>query len=138
MAEILGFPTDLLLTMLAIAAAYLVVIHSPVLFALAIAWRQRKTMKRRILFVGSVMVGSYGFIILGLMAIVLPVEAFSIFVIPTLKSQGYLSHSSVLAAIDLAYKWWWVLLPVSILASAIFTSRYLARRWNRIVEALHG
>ena len=138
MTEIFGFPPDLALAMVAIAAAYLFVIHSPVLFALAIAWRQRRSMKRRVLFVGSVMVASYGFIVLFLMAVALPVEAFAVFVVPSLKEQGYLENSVVLAAVDFAYEWWWLLLPAAILVSAIFTSRYLANRWNQIVVALNG
>ena len=138
MTEILGFPPDLALAIVAIAAAYLFIIHSPVLFALAIAWRQRRLMKRRMLFVGSVMVASYGFIVLFLMAVAVPVQAFAVFVVPSLRAQGYLEHSVILAAVDFTYEWWWLLLPAAILVSAIFTSRYLASRWNRIVVALNG
>lgn len=138
MSDILGFPPDLALAMLSIAADYLVVIHSPVLFALAIAWHQRKTMKRRVMYVGSVMVGCYGLMVLVLMALAVPVEAFLVFVVPALKDQGYLEHSVFLAVADFTNTWWWLLLPAAILASAIVTSRYLAGRWNRIVEALNG
>ena len=124
--------------MAAVAVAYLFTVHSPVLFALAIAWRQRKTMKRRILFVGSVMAASYGLLVVFFMAVAVPVSAFSVFVVPALKDQGYLQHSFFLAVVDFTVKWWWLMLPAGILVSAILTSRYLASRWNRIVEALNG
>ena len=138
MIETLGFPLDLAFAMSAIAVIYLLAILSPVLLAAVIAWRQHRTMKRRILFVGSVMVACYGLIALFLMAIAVPVGVFAVFVVSPLKELGYLEHSFVLAAIDFTYSWWWLLLPAAILISATLTSRYLANRWNRIIEALNG
>lgn len=138
MSEILGFPLHMAIAIAAVALAYLIAVHSPVLFALAIAWRQRKTMKRRILFVGSVMVASYGFLVVFFMAVAVPVAAFSIYIVPALKEQGYLQHSLFLAVVDFTYQWWWLMLPLASLVSAILTSRYFSHRWNKIIEALNG
>lgn len=138
MSEILGFPLHMAIAIAAVAIAYLFAVHSPVLLALAIAWRQRKIMKRRILFVGSVMVASYGFLVVFFMAIAVPVVAFSVYMVPVLKEQGYLRHPIFLAVVDFTVQWWWLMLPPAILVSAIFTSRYFSHRWNKIIEALNG
>jgi hypothetical protein len=137
MTDVLGFPPDVTFKVLAFAFTYFVAIHSPVLLALAIVWRQRKTMKRRTLFVGSVMMGCYGFIALFLMAVAVPVEAFLLFIVPTLKHQGYLNHSVFLVAADFVHSWWWWLLPCVILISALIVALYLSARWNRIADALN-
>ena len=137
MQEILGFPLHMAIAIASVAIAYLFVVYSPVLFALAITLRKRKTMKRRILFVGAVMVASYGFLAVFFMALTVPVAAFSIFIVPSLKDQGYLQNSIFLTVVDFAVHWWWLMLPLAILVSAILTSRYFSHRWNHIVEALN-
>lgn len=138
MSDIFGFPADLALAIGAATFAYALAVHAPLLFALAVAWRRRATMKRRILFVGTVMVFSYGFLLLLFFTVCLPVWAFLVFVVPTLKEQGYLANSLFLRLADFFDAWWWLLLPIAILLLGFFTARYFASRWNRVAEALHG
>jgi hypothetical protein len=138
MTEVFGFPIAMAISLFMVAIAYFVAVHSPVLFALAIVWRQRKFMRRRILFVGTVMGATYGVLVIFFMATCVPVSAFAMFIAPALKAQGYLKNSVLLAVADFAVAWWWVLLPFVVLIPAIFSSRYFAARWNRIVEALQG
>jgi hypothetical protein len=138
MTDLFGFPIAMAVSMVMIAIAYFFAVHSPVLLALFTVWRQRKTMPRRILFVGTVMGATYGLLVVFLMAICVPISAFLVFIVPALKDQGYLKNSVFLALADFAVAWWWALLPFAVLLPAIFVSRYFAARWSRIVEALHG
>lgn len=138
MTDVFGFPFAMAVSMGMIAIAYFFAVHSPVLLALFTVWRQRKTMPRRVLFVGTVMGVTYGLLVVFLMAICVPISAFLVFIVPALKDQGYLKSSVFLAVADFVVAWWWALLPFAVLFPAIFISRYFAARWSRIVEALHG
>lgn len=138
MTDVFGFPVAMAVSMTMIAIAYFFAVHSPVLLALFAVWRQRKTMSRRVLFVGTVMGATYGLLVVFLMAICVPISAFLVFIVPALKDQGYLKNSVFLAVADFVVAWWWALLPFAVLLPAIFISRYFAARWSRIVEALHG
>jgi hypothetical protein len=138
MTEVFGFPIAMAISLFVVAIVYFVAVHSPILCALAIVWRQRKSMRRRILFVGTVMGATYGFLVIFFMAACVPVSAFMIFIAPALRQQGYLMNSVFLAVAGFFAAWWWALLPFVILIPAIFISRYFAARWNRIVEALQG
>jgi hypothetical protein len=125
--------------MFVITIAYFLAVHSPVVIALIIVWRQRKTMQRRILFVGTVMGATYGFLVLLVMSICVTVSVFMIFIAPALK-EHYFKHSVVFQAFmnlaEFVVDWWVWLLPFVVLIPAIFISWYFAVRWNRIVEAL--
>lgn len=138
MNDVFGFPIAMALSMGMIAIGYFFAVHSPVLLALFTVWRQRKTMRRRVLFVGTVMGATYGLLVVFLMAICVPISAFLVFIVPALKDQGYLKSSVFLAVADFVVAWWWALLPFAVLLPAIFISHYFAARWDRIVEALHG
>lgn len=138
MFETFGFPLDVAASMLMVAIAYFLAVHSPVLLALFTVWRQRKTMRRRILFVGTIMGATYGFLVVLFMAVCVPISAFLIFIAPALKNQGYLKNSLLLALADFAVTWWWVLLPFAVLIPAVFVTRYFSARWNHIVGALNN
>lgn len=138
MTDILGFPIDMALTMLLLGMAYFFAVHSPVCFALFAVWRQRKTMRRRILFVGTVMGATYGFLVLFVLGVCIPAFAFSIWVVPALKEQGYLRDSIFLLLVQFVFNWWWALLPFAVLIPGFFISRYFAKRWNAIADALNS
>jgi hypothetical protein len=136
MSKQFGIPIEIAVGMSMAAIIYFLAVHSPVLFALAVAWRQRKTMRRRILFVGTVMGATYGFIVLFFLAVFVPVSAFMVFVAPALASHGVLENALIFPVTRFAADWWWAILPLVILIPAIFISLYLAARWNRIAEAI--
>ncbi|MDR2189070.1 MAG: hypothetical protein LBE62_13675 [Azonexus sp.] len=137
MTEAFGFSGATEAFWLVFAVIYLAAVHSPVLLALIIVWFQRKSMRRRILFAGTVMGATYGLLSVFFLAAYVPLAAFMLFFAPTLIHLGYLGRDSVLVTVaDFVAAWWWALLPVIVLITAIFVSRYFASRWNRIVEAL--
>jgi hypothetical protein len=134
------FPIATAISILVITIVYFLAVHSPVLLALIIAWRQRKIMHRRILFVGTVMGATYGFLVVFFMSVCVPVSAFMVFIAPAFNEQGNFESSVVfqvfLELADFSAEWWLLLLPFIVLIPAIFISRYFAVRWNRIVDAL--
>lgn len=122
-------------------ATYCFAVYSPIFIPVAIVWRHRKTMKRRMLFFGWVSMGSYGFLLGIMLAIELPIGLFAVYLAPMLKALGYLENPiflPFLSAFDFSVKNWFALvLPVQILACATVVSIYLSRHWDGIVKALY-
>jgi glycopeptide antibiotics resistance protein len=122
-----ALPTVTAISMQVIAIAYFLAVHSPVLLALVIAWRQRRTMQRRILFVATVMGATYGFLVVFLMSICVPVAAFMVFIAPTLNEQDDFKHSVLFQAFlklaDFVADGWVLLLPFMVLIPALFRGR---------------
>lgn len=138
MSEVFELPAAMAISIVMFAIAYFLAVLSPVLLAVLTVWRQRKTMRRRFLFFGTVLGATYGFLAVLVIAICVPISTFLIFIVPVLKEQGHLKDSLFLALADFVVAWWWAFLPFAVLIPAFFISRYFAARWNGIVEALNG
>lgn len=96
-------------------------------------------MNRRILFIGTVMMVTYGFLFLLLAAICVPVGAFMIFFVPALIQMGHMQPGSFfLNAVNLVVEYWWLVLPPAFAVASLLVTRHLSRRWNGIVVALNG
>lgn len=138
MDTIFGFEPALAAAMIAAAIAYEFFTFAPLIFSAIVAVRRRTTMRRKFLFVGSVVALTYGLLLVFLVTICVPVSAFMIYVAPSLRFNGYLEDSWFIAVADFAVEWWWLILPPVFIAAALVTTRYLAKRWNAIVDALQG
>ena len=140
MAELLAeLPPHVAALWIAGSILYVLLIHSPLIFSSVVALRRGTHMKRRILFIGAVMMLTYGFLFLVLSAVCVPIGAFMIFFVPALVQMGHMKSGSLLVAVaDFVAGYWWLLLPVGLVAAAFLVTRYLSRRWNHIAEALDG
>ena len=88
MSELFALTDAMTISVILIGMAYFFAVHSPVFFALFIVWRQRRTMPRRMLFVGTVMGASYGILVVLFMVFYVPASAFFVFVAPSLRNRG--------------------------------------------------
>jgi hypothetical protein len=131
-ALVMSFPSSVLL----LSVAYFVFEMSPLVFSAIVVVRRRATMKRKLLFVGTVTVVTYGAFLMLFAVAFLPVGAFVIFLVPALKELGYFDESYALAVASFVANWWWLILPPTIAVVAISVTEYLDRRWNGIVNAL--
>jgi len=139
MAEIFALPPHVAALWVAYIIIYTLFAYSPLLFSGAVALRRGRSMKRRVLFVGTVMMIAYGFLLLIAMAITVPVGVFALFFVPALKEYGYMqSGSFFLVMIDFAAEYWLLLWLPALAAASFVTTRYLAARWNGVAEALGG
>jgi hypothetical protein len=136
MTEVFGLPWDAAMYIFAFSVAYYLGILSPLLIAAFVAVRNRTAMNRRFLFVGTITIATYGLSFLLAAAVVVPVSAFAIYLVPPMKARGYFNGSILLWILDFFVKYWWAILPATICLVAIVATRYFAKRWNRIVEAL--
>jgi hypothetical protein len=132
-------PPQLAALWVAGAIAYGIFAHAPLLFSGFVALRRRSIMKRRVLFIGTVMMVTYGFLFLVVAAVGVPVGAFVIFFVPALISLGHIETGSLLlSTVDAIAQWWWVALPPALVLASFLVTRYLSRRWNKIAETLDG
>ncbi len=136
MTEVFGVPSDSAIYILALGVAYYSCILSPLIISAFVAARNRAAMNRRFLFVATITVATYGLLPLLYVVVALPALEFSIYLVPAMKARGYFNDSILLWIFDFLFQYWWAILPVSICLVAIAATRYFAKRWNRIVEAL--
>lgn len=82
MDTIFGFEPALAAAMIAAAIAYEFFTFAPLIFSAIVAVRRRTTMRRKFLFVGSVVALTYGLLLVFLVTICVPISAFMIYVAP--------------------------------------------------------
>ena len=133
---ILGLPATAFAAIAAYAFVYLVCVLSPPLFAGAIAIRRGARMPKRLAFVATVTVTTYGLLLFVLAALGIPINAFLVYVVPVLRQMGYLENSLFLAFANFLITWSFVLVPLVFLIITICVLRYLTKRWNNIANAL--
>lgn len=135
---IFGFSLETIAGMMLVAIIYGVSVHAPLIFAGFVALRRGTAMRRRLLFVVTASTLSYGFLLLLFLAVWIPVSAVMVFVIPTLRFNGYFEPALFTAVAEFMFTYWQLLLPLAIAVEAWLVVRYLAPRWNRVADALSG
>jgi hypothetical protein len=136
---LLSLPSGEATFLFAAIAGYLLCIFAPVLFSAFVVWRRRTSMQRWFLFVATVTMWTYGFTLFLYLALVIPLDLVAIYLVPPLKTQGYFEGSFsqlFLWFLDVIFSRWYLVMAAVTVLTAFFTTRYLARRWNRIAEAL--
>lgn len=121
-----------------VAIAYVLVSFAPVLWPAIIAWRTRPSLPRRWLFVGVVAALVYGVFSFLAFAIILPIEAYGIFVAPQLEESGVASGSSLLRASGFAAEYWWLIVPPLQLALTWYVTQRLKTQWTHICTTPPG
>jgi hypothetical protein len=121
--------------MAAIAIAYFLVSFAPILWPAVVAWRNSPRLSRPFVFVTVVAALVYGtFSFLGF-ALLLPVEAYSIFVAPSLESAGISPGVRVLRISRFFAEYWWIFVPPVQFVLTWFVTAYVGRRWQHICAA---
>jgi hypothetical protein len=115
--------------------AYAVTVCAPVIVPLVIAMRNR--LPRKMLFVVLVPALLYGGLLFLMMILWAPIEYFGIHFAPTLKENGLPYGAPVLGALETFDRYKYLLFPAFTALGSVLLSRYLLRRWARIVEALN-
>ncbi|MFT3667523.1 MAG: hypothetical protein QM795_02770 [Pseudoxanthomonas sp.] len=117
------------------AVAYFLVSFAPVWWPALWAFRRRRSWPRPFLFVGIVAALVYGvFSFLGF-AILLPMEAYGIFIAPQLEAADIV-HGAWLVGISRFFaNYWWLLIPPAQFAMTWIITRQVGRRWEHICAA---
>ena len=119
----------------AIAAIYSIVSFAPVLWPAFVAWRNRPDLPRPVAFVAVVAALVYGaFSFIGF-SVLLPVEAYGVFVAPSLEASGATYGAGMLRVSRFFTEYWWLLVPPIQLGLTWFITGQVGRRWQHICSA---
>lgn len=108
----------------------------PVWYPALVAFRRRATLQRPFAFAFCAFGVIAGAFFVGWVAIVVPIQAVLVYVVPTLKAAGYIERPLLIGVFDFVYTWWFLASPVVGAGVSILVVRLLVNRWGRILEAL--
>jgi hypothetical protein len=130
------FGTGLLALMAIIAILYLLLALAPLLWPALRAFRRGRRLERPWLFVWTVAALVYGSVYLVAAAIVIPVQAWVIWIAPQLQELGQPHGEWLVAVTRFVGQWWWPALPIALVVATVMLTRRLAARWPGVCAAL--
>ena len=129
------FPLDMWLAIVPIILASVACVLAPFYMPAFVVLKNRKTMRKRLLFLFIVPIIVYGVTALFLIFLV-PVESFFIFIYPSLTAAN-LSRPIWLARVyDFLSNYWFYFYAVFSALSGFVLTKYLYRRWEALVNAM--
>ena len=118
-----------------VALAYVLLSFAPLWWPAIVAWRTRPALPRRLLFIGVCAALVYGVFSFLAFALIIPVEAYGIFVAPQLEESGIAVGAPVLLVSGFVAEYWWLLIPPTQLGLTWYVTRQLKARWAHILAA---
>ena len=129
------FGLKLIALMGIVSLAYVLLSFAPLWWPAIVAWRARPALPRRWLFICVVAALVYGVFTFLAFAIILPVEAYSIFVAPQLEDAGIAPGVAVIRVFRFVTDFWWLLIPPTQLLLIWYITRQLQAKWAHICSA---
>lgn len=120
---------------IAIALVYFVISFAPIWMPAVAVLRSQPRLPRPFLFIGTVAALVYGVLSFLAFAVLLPVEAYGIFVAPQLEAAGMPVGAGLLRISGFFVNYWWVFIPPVQLALAWYVTSRVGRRWPHICAA---
>ena len=131
-----AFGPKLIALMSIVALAYVLLTFAPLWWPAIVAWRARPALPRPWLFIGVVAALVYGVFSFLAFAIILPVEAYGIFVVPQLEDAGIAPPGvPVIRVFGIVVDSWWLLIPLTQLFLTWYITRQLQAKWHHICSA---
>ena len=119
-----------------VALVYLLLALAPVLIPAFRAFLRPERLDRPWLFTCTVAALTYGAVYLFVTIVAIPVQAYVVFVAPSLREAGKSHGAWLSSAAEFIATWWWPALPVAVLVTTILLTRKLAIKWAGICAAL--
>lgn len=120
---------------IALALAYFIISFAPVWLPAIKAFRRKSRLPRPFLFVGTVAALVYGVFSFLAFAVLLPVEAYGIFIAPQLEAAGMEAGAGLLRISRFFVSYWWAFVPPVQLALTWYITSQVGRRWAHICAA---
>jgi hypothetical protein len=130
------FPPKLAFLLTLISVGYFLLSFAPVIWPAVRAFRRANRLSRPWLFVGLVACFTYGVFSFFIFALMLPAQAYTIFIAPQLEEAGWPSGHYFVRVTTFIADYWWIALPPAQLLATFFVTRRLSVRWERICSAL--
>ena len=125
-----------LVALLTLAAAWFMLTLAPVIWPAFRAFRKKTALPRPWLFVSTVAALTYGALFLALFVLLIPAEAYAVFIAPQLEEMGQPNGKSLVLATQFVAEYWWLILPPAQLTVTVLLTRRLASKWAGICSAL--
>src|SRR5690606_14583206 len=129
------FGPKLVAMMIAIASAYFIISFAPIWLPAIKAFRRKSRLPRPFLFVGTVAALAYGVFSFFAFAVLLPVEAYGIFIAPQLDAAGIATGAGLLRVSRFFVNSVWAFVPPIQLALTWYITAQVGRRWAQICAA---
>jgi hypothetical protein len=118
------------------AAAWLLLTLAPAIWPAFRAFRKKTALPRPWLFVSTVAALTYGALFLAIFVLLIPAEAYAVFIAPQLEAMGQPYGKSLVRVTRFIAAYWWLMLPPAQLAVTVLLTRRLANNWAGICSAL--
>lgn len=115
--------------------AYFIISFAPVWVPAIKAFRRKSRLPRPFLFISTVAALVYGVFSFLAFAVLLPVEAYGIFIAPQLEIAGIAAGTGLLRTSRFFVNYWWLLVPPVQLALTWYITLQVSRRWVYICAA---
>ena len=115
-----------------LAFAYFLISFVPVWWPALVAFRRNARLPRPLLFVTTVAALVYGVFSFLAFAVLLPIEAYGIFIAPQLEAAGLANGAALLRISGFFTDYWWLLVPPVQLVLTWQVTRRLGGRWGHI------
>ena len=115
-----------------LSLAYFLISFAPVWWPALVAFRRNARLPRPLLFVATVAALVYGMFSFFAFAVLLPIEAYGIFIAPQLQASGIANGAGLLRVSGFFANYWWLLVPPVQLAPTWQVTKRLGRRWEHI------
>lgn len=119
-----------------VALAYVLFSFAPVLWPAYRAFRRKTRLSKPWLFTGVVGALVYGIFWFLLCALMIPAEAYTVFIAPQLQEAGLPYGKAFVSVADFIGNYWWLGLPPLQFVSTVMVTRKLAARWERLCAAV--
>ena len=136
MVEVFG--SEILLEMVAIGLVFYIFVLAPIWIPSFQAYRYRKSLSRPFVFIGVVTCLSYGVFTFLIFAIVVPAEAYAMFIAPSLQDAGKAYGETAIIVIDFFGSYGWIFLVVLQLILTVILTNTLIKKWEGVSESLFG
>jgi hypothetical protein len=118
-----------------LAVVYFLISFAPVWWPALKAFRAKPRLPRPLLFVATVAALVYGVFSFLAFAVLLPVEAYGIFIAPSLETAAVGYGAGLLRISGFFTDYWWVLVPPVQFLLTWYITAQVGRRWAHICAA---
>ena len=109
---------------------------SPLIWPAFRAFRGTPRLPRPWLFSLVVAALVYGILAFAVTALLIPADAYTVFIAPQLQEMGMPVGRPLVGVIRLISMWWWIAMPPVFFGITFLVTRELAKKWPKICSAM--
>lgn len=137
MSEIIeAFGPRLSILIILVGIGWFLMSWSPLIWPAFRAFRGAPRLPRPWLFSFVVAALVYGTFAFAITAVLIPADAYTIFIAPQLQEMGMPAGRLLVGTVRFISMWWWISLPPAFFGLTFVLTRELAKKWPGICSAI--